>query len=82
MSQDLTHAASQIQDLLDQLRQHGVVENAAQKQVATDLASEAKKDPNVREKLQKWGESLASTTVSDVVKGIVKLACKSAGIPL
>ncbi|MEH2141660.1 hypothetical protein [Nostoc sp.] len=82
MSQDLTQAASQIQDLLDQLKQCGVADNVAQQQVATDIGTEAQKNQTMKKKLAKWGKSLASATVSDVVKGVVKLACNSAGIPL
>lgn len=82
MSQDLAQAAAQIQDLLDRLKQSGVVDEVAQGQVAKDIATEAKKNQTVKEKLSKWGASLASATVSDVIKGVIKLACKSAGIPL
>ena len=82
ISQDLPQAASQIQDLLDRLRQNGVVDEVAEQQVATDIATEAKRNQTVRENLSRWGASLASTTVSDVVKGVIKLACKSVGVPL
>jgi hypothetical protein len=36
----------------------------------------------MKDKLVKWGQSLGSATVSDVVKAAVKLAIRSAGIPL
>lgn len=82
MSQDLAQAASQIQDLIEQLQKQGVTVNVAQEQVANEMATEAKKDPEMMNKLINWVQSLANTTVSDVVKGSVKLAIRSAGIPL
>lgn len=81
-SQDLSHAASQIQDLLEQLKKRGVATDTAQEQVATSMANQAKNNPTMREHLIKWGQSLGDATVSDVVKGVVKLAIRSAGIPL
>lgn len=82
MSQDLTQAANQIQDLLEQLQKNGVAVDLAQEQVAKDVAAQAQDDPTVKTKLLKWGQSLGTTTVSDVVKSTVKLAIRSAGIPL
>jgi hypothetical protein len=82
MSQDLTQAASQIQDLIEQLQKSGVEVDVAQEQVARDVAAQAQKNPTVRNKLVKWGQSIGDATVSDVVKGVVKLAIRSAGIPL
>jgi hypothetical protein len=82
MSQDLTQAASQIQDLIEQLQKNGVSVDVAQEQVAKDVATQAQKNPTVRDKLIKWGQSLGDATVSDVVKGVVKLGIRSAGIPL
>jgi hypothetical protein len=82
MSQDLTQAASQIQDLIEQLQKNGVSVDVAQEQVAKDVAAQAQKNPTVRDKLIKWGQSLGDATVSDLVKGVVKLGIRSAGIPL
>ena len=82
MSQDLTQAASQIQDLIEQLQKNGVSVDVAQEQVAKDVAAQAQKNPTVRDKLIKWGQSLGDATVSDVVKSVVKLGIRSAGIPL
>jgi WD40 repeat protein len=82
MSQDLTHAATQIQDLIEQLQKQGVAVDVAQEKVATDLANQVQKTPLMKDKLLKWGQSLGDATVSDVVKGAVKLAIRSAGIPL
>jgi hypothetical protein len=82
MSQDLIKAASQIQDLIEQLQRRGVTVDVAQTQVAENIATQAKNDSTIKEKLAKWGQSLGDATVSDVVKGVVKLAIRSAGIPL
>ena len=82
LSQDLPQAASQIQDLLEQLQKQGVTVDIAQEQVAQEMANQARRDPTMKDKLIKWGQSLGDATVSDVVKGAVKLAIRSAGIPL
>jgi hypothetical protein len=82
MSQDLTQAASQIQDLIEQLQKSGVAVDVAQEQVTKDVAAQAQKNPTVRDKLIKWGQSLGDATISDVVKDVVKLGIRSAGIPL
>jgi hypothetical protein len=82
MSQDLTQAAAQIQDLIEQLQKRGVAVDVAQERVANDIANQARSDSTVKDKLLKWGQSLGSATVSDVVKGAVKLAIRSAGVPL
>jgi hypothetical protein len=82
MSQDLTHAAAQIQDLIEQLQKRGMNADSAQEQVAQDIAAKSQNDPTVKDKLIKWGQSLGSATITDVVKGTVKIAIRSAGIPL
>ncbi len=82
LSPDLTQAASQIQELLDQLQQQGMSIDVAQEQVASDIANQAQNNPTIKDKLVNWGQSLANATVSDFVKGVVKLAIRSAGIPL
>jgi hypothetical protein len=85
MSQDLTQAAAQLQVLIAQLEKRGVAIDIAKEQVAQvaqDIAIQAQKNPKVNDKLIKWGQSLGDATVNDVIKGIVKLAIRSAGIPL
>lgn len=86
MSQDLTEAARQIQELLNQLQKSGVTIETAQEQVATDLAKQAESNPTVMGKLVGWGKTLANkaseTTVSEAAKAIVPLALKLVGIPL
>jgi uncharacterized protein YjbI with pentapeptide repeats len=83
---NLTDAAQQIQDLLQQLQGQGVsIENAKQ-QAASDLAKQAEANPTVMGKLVKWGQSLADTasktTVSETAKGVVKLALQMSGVSL
>ncbi len=82
MSQDLACAATQIQDLIEQLQRRGVAVGDAQDQVAQDMATQAQTNPTMQDKLLKWGQSLGDATVSDMVKEAVKLAIRSAGIPL
>ena len=82
LNQDLSQAASQIQKLLEQLKNQGVSTNIAQEKIANNIAKQAQNNPNIKAKLIKWGQSLGNSTVSDVIKGIVKLAIRSAGIPL
>jgi hypothetical protein len=78
MSQDLSEAASQIQQLLVQLQNRGVSQNDSQQQVASDLATQAKTNDTIRGKLTKWGQSLgdvaAKTTVSEAIKTVITLA--------
>lgn len=82
MSQDLAQAAVCIQELLAQLGDQNVPIDVAQEQVAEDIANQARNNPTMKNKLVKWGQSIGETTVSDVVKGVVKLAIRSAGIPI
>ena len=77
MSQDLSQAASQIQSLLEKLQQQGITVDVAQEQVAQDIANQAKNDPKMRDKLVNWGQSVGNATITDVVKGAVKLAIRS-----
>lgn len=82
MSQDLTLAAPQIQKLLEQSSQTGEQEQSSQEIVARRIAEEAERNPSMKKKLVEWGQSLAGSTASEVVKGVVKVACQSVGIPL
>ena len=85
-ARNLSDAAQQIQELLQQLEGQGVsIENAKQ-QAASELAKQVKANPTIRENLVKWGQSLADTagktTVSEAVKGVIKIAAQMSGIPL
>jgi len=86
MSQDLTQAASQIQELLRQLQEQGNTVDIAQQKVAEDLANQATSSPTAMGKLVKWGQSLADTasktSVSEAAKIVVTTALRLAGVPL
>ena len=86
MSQDLTHAAIQIQELLFRLQKQGSTASAAQQQVAEDLVTQSKSNPTVMGKLVKWGQSLADTasktSVNEAAKIVVLTALRLAGLPL
>jgi hypothetical protein len=82
MSEDLTSVAAQIQSSIEHLQQQGKSPEDAEKQVAQDIATQAQHNPADREKLIKWGQSISTATVTDVVKGVVKLAIRLAGIPI
>ena len=81
-TQDLAEAASQIQSLLSQLQEQGETSESAQQRVAENLAQQAKDSTTVKKKLEMWGQKLGDATVTDVVKGIVKMALRSSGLPL
>jgi hypothetical protein len=82
MNEDLTSLAAQIQSSIDCLQQQGKPPEEAQAEVAQDIATQAQNDPIIKEKLIKWGQSIGTATVTDVVKGAVKLAIRLAGIPI
>jgi hypothetical protein len=83
---NLTDAAQQIQELLQQLQGQGVSVEDVKQQAANDLAKQAEANPTVMGKLVKWGQSLADTAsktiVSEAAKGVVKLALQISGVPL
>ena len=86
MSQDLAQATIQIHELLQQLQNQDIsVEDATQK-AASDLAKQAKENPTLMGKLVNWGKSLSGTAekevVSEVAKGVIKLALQMLGIPI
>jgi len=83
---NLSDAAQQIQELLQQLEGQGVSIEDAKQQAASELAKQVKVNPTIRENLVKWGQSLADTagktTASEAVKGVIKLAAQMSGISL
>jgi transcriptional regulator with XRE-family HTH domain len=83
---NLTDADQQIQEVLQQFEVQGVSIEDAKQQAASTLAKQAEANPTVMGKLVKWGQSLADTagktTVSEAVKGVIKLALQMSGIPL
>jgi len=84
MSQDLTQAAQQIQDLLQQLQNQGVTVEDSQQQVADGIAKQAEVNPTMMGKLVLWGKAMANkaseTTVSEAAKIVFTLALKAAGV--
>lgn len=82
LSPNLELAVAPLEDLIYQLETKGVAVEVAQEKVAKDIALEAKDNPEMRTKLVKWGQSLGNVAVSEIVRGIVKLAIRSLGFPL
>ena len=82
MSQDLSQAAAQIQELLTQLQTKGYSPEDAQQQAASDLATEAQNNPTFKGKLVKWGQSLGDAAAKTTVTEVVKLALRLSGVPL
>ena len=82
MSIDLAQASVQIQDLVEQFHRQGLRIEDAQRRVADDIAVQVQKSPTMADKLKKWGQALGDATVSDIAKEVVKLAIRTAGIPL
>ena len=83
-SSNLTDAAQQIQDILNQLQNQGDSEEEAIQKVASDLAKQADDNPTVLGKLVKYGKFIADaagkTTVSEAVKGAISLALQMLNI--
>jgi uncharacterized protein YoaH (UPF0181 family) len=86
ISQDLSQSATQIQQLLNQLQTQGYSSEEAQHKVAKDLATQAKNEPNTRNKLAKLGRYLgdaaANGLIGEAVVEVVKTALGLAGFPL
>jgi Asp-tRNA(Asn)/Glu-tRNA(Gln) amidotransferase B subunit len=82
MGQDLDQAASQIQDLIDQLQKLGMTDDLAREYVSNDLATQAQSNSIVKSKLLTWGQSLGSVAVNEVIKNVVKAVLSLAGIIL
>ncbi|MEL6441422.1 MAG: hypothetical protein AAFQ80_19485 [Cyanobacteria bacterium J06621_8] len=76
--QDLTQAAAEIQDLLNQLQQSNAVTlETAQQQTAKNLVIKAQNDSNLKDRLimlgKFIGDNSSKTVVSEAVKGVIKL---------
>jgi hypothetical protein len=79
----LADAAKEIQELLQQLQNQGVSPEDATQQAASDLATQAKANPNVMSKVVKWGmDTAGKTTVGEATKGVIKLTLQLLGVPL
>ncbi|MFN6568898.1 hypothetical protein [Dendronalium sp. ChiSLP03b] len=86
ISQDLSEAATQIQELLWQLENRGYNRQDAQQKVAKDWANEVQNNPRAKGKLVKLGQSLrdaaASAVIGEATLNVIKLVFASLGIPL
>jgi len=86
MSQDLSQAAAQIQQLLTQLQSQGYSSTEAQQKVANDWANEAKTDPKAKSKMVKLGQyvrdAATSSVIGEATVEVIKLALRLSGIPL
>lgn len=84
--QTLAEAAAEIQQLLAQLQTQGYSPQAAQKQVASDLAKRVQSDPEAKSKLAKWGQYLgdaaANGLIGEAAVTVLKLVAQLAGIPI
>jgi hypothetical protein len=74
-TEDLTEAASKIQQLLAQLQSQSVSEDTAQDEAAKALATQAQQDPTLVGKLVNWGKALGG----DASKAATSEAAKVAG---
>ncbi len=85
-SQDLSQAAAQIQQLLDQLQSQGYSSTQAQQKVANDWANEAKNDPKSKNKMIKLGQfvrdAATSSVIGEATVEAVKLALRLSGVPV
>ncbi|MGF2036051.1 MAG: hypothetical protein RMZ43_012170 [Nostoc sp. CmiVER01] len=86
ISQDLSEAATQIQELLRQLENQGYNHQDAQQKVAKDWANEVQKNPRAKGKLIKLGQSIcdaaASAVIGEATLNVIKLVFASLGIPV
>lgn len=86
ISQSLTEASTEIQNLLTQLQNQGLTQEQAEEKVANNLATQAENNPTALGKLVNWGKSLgnkaAETSVSEVARRVIKLALNLAGVPM
>ncbi len=86
ISQDISQAAAQIQQRLNQLKTQGYSSEEAQQKVARALAIQVKNEPNTRNKLTQLGRYLgdaaANGLIGEAVVWVVKVALASAGFPL
>ena len=82
MSQTLNQAAPHIEELVNELQNKGFATDVAQQKAAKEIVVQVQQNPTMKDNLKNWALSLADATISDVVKGTVKIALQSAGIPL
>jgi len=85
-NQDISETALEIEKILNQIKSKGFSESYAQEEVADKLATKAKSNSTMMEKLKSLGGSFAGITgkaiVTEGVKIAFKLALEKAGIKL
>jgi arginine deiminase len=82
MSQTLNQAAPHIEELVNELQNKGFATDVAQQKAAKEIVVQVQQNRTMKDNLKNWALSLADATISHVVKGTVKIALQSAGIPL
>ena len=84
--QTLAEAAAEIQKLLAQLQAQGYSPQAAEQQVASDLAKRVQGNPEAKSRLAKWGQYLgdaaANGLIGQAVVTVLKLVAQSVGIQI
>ncbi len=71
-TQTLVEAAKKIQQLLEQQQHEGLGLETAQKQIAEDLATKAKTNVTISEKLVNWGKSLCDPAITAAIQEPVR----------
>jgi len=84
--QTLAEAAAEIQQLLKQLETQGYSPEAAQQQVASDLAKRVHSNPEAKSRLAQLirylGDAAANGLIGEAVVTVLKSAAQLAGIPI
>jgi uncharacterized protein YjbI with pentapeptide repeats len=84
--QTLAEAAAEIQQLLKQLETQGYSPEAAQQQIASDLAKRVQSNPEAKSRLAQWGQYLgdaaANGLIGEAAVTVLKLVAQLAGIPI
>jgi uncharacterized protein YjbI with pentapeptide repeats len=84
--QTLAEAAAEIQQLLKQLETQGYSPEAAQQQIANDLAKRVQSNPEAKSRLAQWGQYLgdaaANGLIGEAAVTVLKLVAQLAGIPI
>jgi hypothetical protein len=84
--QTLAEAAVEIQQLIKQLETQGYSPEAAQQQVASDLAKRVQSNPEAKSKLAEWGKYLgnaaANGLIGEAAVTVLKLVAQLVGIPI
>lgn len=84
--QTLAEAAAEIQKLLKQLEAQGYSPEAAQQQVASDLAKRVQSNPEAKSRLAQWvkylGDAAANGLIGEATVTLLKSVAQLVGIPI